>query len=297
MPWLWLAGTAEMRAIDCPIVSGMRREPGQSSDVRVQAPLLEDSMRAHSIRVTTCLWLLFSVLASVDVTAQTPSPPPNEQRVSMARDLSFTVTPPWRLVGERRNWVNELQIANAAGLLVARAVITRENQKTAERARQRLLVTAGPVQRQGELFLFQGWPAYRSSTTERLRTRRGETTDIPYVHHVLAIAAGSAFISIDVSDYSNGGDAAGAISALLDSVAIPKAKNPEANARELDAIRDIRTKPWDQVNPIRLPVDAVRQIGRLRDRGFKPAVLAITGLGELELTASASGQHAVIGNK
>lgn len=253
-------------------------------------------MRAHSIRVTTCLWLLFSVLASVDVTAQTPSPPPNEQRVSMARDLSFTVTPPWRLVGERRNWVNELQITNDAGLLVARAVVSRENQKTAERARQRLLVTAGPAQREGELFLFQGWPAYRSSTTERLRTRRGETTDTPYRHHVLAVAAGSAFISIDVSDYSNGGDAARAISALLDSVAIPRAKNPEANARELDVIRDIRTKPWDEVNPIKLPGTDIRNpFVRLRDRGVKPAVLAVTGLGELELTASAGGKNVVVG--
>ena len=50
--------------------------------------------------------------------------------MSMARDLSFIVTPPWQLVGERRNWVNELQITNDAGLLVARAVVTRENQKT-----------------------------------------------------------------------------------------------------------------------------------------------------------------------
>jgi hypothetical protein len=245
----------------------------------------------------TALWLIFCVLASADVTAQTPSPSPrpSEQRVSMGRDLTFTVLPPWRLVGERRSWVNELQITNDAGLLVARGVVTREDQKTAERARQRLLVTAGPVQRQGELFLFQGWPAYRSSSTERLRTRRGETTDTPYKHHVLAIAAGTAFISIDVSDYSNGADADRAVSALLDSVTIPKARNPEGNARELDVIRDIRTKPWDEVNPIKLPPSAVRDFPRLRDRGFKPPVLAVTGYGELEITASARGKNVVIG--
>jgi hypothetical protein len=76
---------------------------------------------------------LFIVLASSEVTAQVPR---GEQRVAMARDLSFTVAPPWQLVGDRRDWVNELQITNDAGLLVARAVINRENQKTADRAQR-----------------------------------------------------------------------------------------------------------------------------------------------------------------
>ena len=120
-------------------------------------------------------------------------------------------------------------------------------------------------------------------------------TEVPYRHQVLAIAAGSVFITIDVSDYSNGGDAARPISSLLDSITIPKAKKPEANARDLDVIRGIRTKPWDEVNPIKLPEYAVRDVARLRDRGFKPPVLAVTGLGELEITASASGKNVVIG--
>jgi hypothetical protein len=238
-----------------------------------------------------CLLLLLVVLASTQVTAQVPR---GEQRVAMARDLSFTVAPPWQLVGERRDWVNELQITNDAGLLVARAVINRENQKTADRARQRLLVTAGPAQREGELFLFQGWPGYRKSSSERLRTRRGEQTDTPYRHHVLAIAAGSVFISVDVKDFSNGGEAASAVSALLDSVVVPEAQDPKASERELGAIRELRFKPWGEVNPIKLPHSSIPDVQRLRDR-FKPAVLAVPGWGELEITASASGRNVVIG--
>src|SRR5215471_17684111 len=153
--------------------------------------LLHCFISAHVIRGLASLSLPLFVLASTEVTAQVSSVPRGEQRVLMAGDLSLTVAPPWQLVGDLRNWVNELQITNDAGLLVARAVINRENQKTAERARQRLLVTAGPAQREGELFLFQGWPAYRNSTSERLRNRAGELTETPYRHHVLAIAAGS----------------------------------------------------------------------------------------------------------
>jgi hypothetical protein len=249
-------------------------------------------INALVVRGLACLSLLLIVLANTEATAQVPR---GEQRVAMARDLSFTMSPPWQLVGERRDWVNELQITNDAGLLVARAVINRENQKTAERARQRLLVTAGPAQREGELFLFQGWPSYRNSTSERLRNRRGELTDTPYRHHVLAIAAGSVFISIDVSDFSNGGEAASAVPALLDSVVVPNAPDPKASERELGVIRDLRTKPWGDVNPIKLPLSGIRDIERLRDRGFKPAVLAVRGAGELEITASPSGRNVVIG--
>ena len=246
-------------------------------------------------RFAACLWLLLTFVTSADVTAQMQSLGPGAQRVQMGRELSFAVTPPWQFVGGRRSWVNELQITNDAGLLVARAVINRENQKTAERARQRLLVTAGPAQKEGELFLFQGWPAYRNSTTERMRNRRGEPTETPYRHHVLAIAAGSVFVSIDVSDYSNGGEAGPAVSALLDSIVVPTARDPKASAGHLSEIRDLRNKPWDEVNPIKLPFDTFRDPVRLRDRGFKPAVLAVTGLGELEITASATGRNVVIG--
>jgi hypothetical protein len=261
---------------------------------QVQPLLLQRFINALAIRGPACLWLLLIVLASAEVSAQVKSAPHGEQRVAMARDLSFTVAPPWRLVGDRRNWVNEVQITDDVGLLVARAVINRENQKTADRARQRLLVTAGPAQQEGELFLFQGWPAYRNSTIERLRNRRGELTETPYSHAVLAIAAGSVFISVDVSDFSNGKEAS-SVSALLDSVVIPKARDPEASQRELSVIRDLRTKLRDEVNPIKLPVSAIRDNVRLHDRGFKPPVLAVAGFGELEITASPSGRNIVIG--
>lgn len=253
---------------------------------QAQPLLLPRFITALAIRGPACLLLLSSVLACAEGTGQV---------VTMTRDLSFTVAPPWQLVGDRRDWVNEVQITNDAGLLVARAVINRENQKTAERARKRLLVTAGPAQQEGELFLFQGWPAYRNSTTERLRNRLGELTETPYSHHVLAIAAGSVFISIDVSDFSNGAEAASAVSALLDSVAVPKARDPEASTAELGVIRDLRNKPWEEVNPIRFPSAALRENVRLRDRGFKPAVLVTSGFGELEITASAGGRDVVIG--
>jgi hypothetical protein len=112
---------------------------------------------------------------------------------------------------------------------------------------------------------------------------------------VLALAAGSVFISIDVKDFSNGGEAASAVSALLDSVVVPKAPDPNASERELGVIRDLRTKPWGEVNPIKLPLSGIRDIDRLRVRGFKPAVLAVPGAGELEITASPSGRNVVIG--
>ena len=132
--------------------------PPMKRTFQVRPQLLHCFINALVIRGLACLLLLLIVLTSTEVTAQVSSVPRGEQRVAMERDLSFTVAPPWQLVGDRRNWVSELQITNDAGLLVARAVINRENQKTAELARQRLLVTAGPAQQEGELFLFQGGP-------------------------------------------------------------------------------------------------------------------------------------------
>jgi hypothetical protein len=145
------------------------------------------------------------------------------------------------------------------------------------------------------LFLFQGWPAYRNSTTERLRNPEDELTETPYRHHVLAIAAGSLFISIDVSDFSNGKEAASAVSKLLDSIAVPTARDPTASERELGVIRDLRIKSWDEVNPIKLPASRTGELKKLREMIGKPAVLAVPGFGELEITASTSGREVVIG--
>jgi hypothetical protein len=120
-------------------------------------------------------------------------------------------------------------------------------------------------------------------------------TETPYQHHVLAIAAGSVFVWIDVSDYSNGAQAAAAVSALLDSIRIRMARDSKASERHLNAIRDLRIKPWDTVNPIKLSGSAVRDTERLRDRGFMPAVRVAAGFGELEISASANGSNVVIG--
>ena len=73
-----------------------------------------------------------------------------------------------------------------------------------------------------------------------------------------------------------------------------KSTRHASQQRATSANRDLRNKPWDEVNPIKLPFRFPRPV-RLRDRGFKPAVLAVTGLGELEITASATGRNVVIG--
>jgi hypothetical protein len=109
-----------------------RIEPSSKGDLmnkktpQVQSLLLHRSINALAIRVPACLCLLLVAFGSAEVTAQSESPPRGEQRVAMTQDLSFAVAPPWRLVGDRRNWVNELQITNDTGLLVARAVINLE---------------------------------------------------------------------------------------------------------------------------------------------------------------------------
>jgi hypothetical protein len=73
------------------------------------------------------------------------------------------------------------------------------------------------------------------------------------------------------------------------------ARDSKASERHLNAIRDLRIKPWDTVNPIKLSGSAVRDTERLRDRGFMPAVRVAAGFGELEISASANGSNVVIG--
>jgi hypothetical protein len=243
-------------------------------------------------RMPSLFLSLLLIIAGDAAAQQTQSPPREGQRVTMGRDLAFSIVPPWRLVGDRRTWVNELTITTSGGLLVARAVVTREDQRSTERSRQRLLVTAGPATRGGELFLFRGWPAFRSSTTENLLNRRGQVTENAYRHHVLAIAAGATFITVDISDY---GSADGAVSALLDSVTIPTARDVKAGEREIATLRDLRNKPWDTVNPIQLPAVRRGDYPILIDRGFKPAVRVVGGTGEVEITASPNGRNIVVG--
>jgi hypothetical protein len=251
----------------------------------------------RSIELPIALCVLFLFVSSADTLAQMQSREHGPQRVNVTPTFSFAVTPPWQIVGKKRTWVNELQITNEAGQLVARAVINRENQRTSDRALQRLLVTAGPATQEGKLYLLQGWPAYRNSTTERLRNRSDELTETPYQHHVLAVAAGSIFIVIDVSDYSNGakGPPAAAVSSLLESIRIPVRKDARASERELKTIRDLRIKPWDTLNPLKLPDSVVRDTVRLADRGLSPAQFVVGSFGELELSAAPDGSSVVMG--
>lgn len=215
--------------------------------------------------------------------------------LSISRDLSVLIAPPWRLTGERRQWVNELQIIDAQGLLVARAVITREDQLNRERATRRLLVAAGPSGRDGELALFEGWPSYRLVLSEPVLTRRGQPTETLSRHYTLAIAMRSIFITIDVQDYSNGG-ADDAVTELLKSIRVPRSKDIPASERELDKVRDLRGKPWlGVVNPIKLPDATGDRFFPVADSGLNAPVLAVPGWGELEISASPNGRRVVIG--
>jgi hypothetical protein len=226
---------------------------------------------------------------------QLPTPPDKQGvRVVMARDLSFGVAPPWRLVGTRREWVNELEISDAQALLVARAVINRENQLKHDRALQRLLVTAGPHNRGGEFFLIEGWPAFRRVQTERLPTTRDVPSEAFSRHHVLAIAMDSIFITVDVQDYSSQSSAERAVSEFLDSIRLPKAKDPAASERDLAKLRDVRLKPWSEVNPLKLlTVDEKFRVPL--NRGLSTPVLAVQGWGEVELSASSTGRYLAVG--
>ncbi|MEP7247100.1 MAG: hypothetical protein ABI885_25915 [Gammaproteobacteria bacterium] len=231
--------------------------------------------------------IMLVLFVAATASAQQPS------ELRMQGNVVVTFTTPWTQVGPSRPWVNELRIASPTdGAIAAEIFVTVEDQLNPQRAARRIVDVAGPEGTGGEIFAFEGWPAFRGTYDAQLRPRVAPAPSTAVRTITLAIAEGKYFILAQgrVFDVSNP-EIAAHVERVIRSLRIPANPTTGDGGSGLSKLRDQR-----RMRDTSPALPTVRSAGSapVRDRGLGNAVLAVTGAGEVEIAVSKTGKSVLV---